>query len=55
MVGDIPVVYLAIIVFRARLVIFSIAFIALIAMLFFLGFGYYFENDALRTVSGVPP
>jgi succinate-acetate transporter protein len=49
----IPIVYLGIIAFRARLVIFSIAFAALIAMLFFLGFGYYFENDALGIVSGV--
>lgn len=49
----IPVVYLGIIAFRARLVIFSVAFIALIEMLFFLGFGYYFENDVLRSVSGV--
>lgn len=49
----IPVVYLGIIAFRARLVLFSAAFIALIAMLFFLGFGYYFENEVLRTVSGV--
>lgn len=49
----IPVVYLGIIAFRARLVVFSVAFIALIAMLFFLGFGYYFENEVLRTISGV--
>ena len=49
----IPVIYLGIIAFRARLVVFSVAFAALIALLFFLGFGYYFENEVLRTISGV--
>lgn len=49
----IPVVYLGIIAFRAKLVIFSAAFAALIAMLFFLGFGYYFENGVLRTIAGI--
>lgn len=49
----IPVVYLGLIAFRARLLIFSVAFAALIALLFFLGFGYYFENEALRTIAGV--
>lgn len=49
----IPVVYLGIIAFRARLGVFSVAFVALIAMLFFLGFGYYFENGVLRTIAGV--
>lgn len=49
----IPVVYLGIIAFRARLLVLSVAFIALIAMLFFLGFGYYFESGAMRTIAGV--
>ncbi len=48
----IPVIYLAIPAFRGRLWIFSAAFVALIAMLFFLGFGYYFENGMLRTIAG---
>lgn len=49
----IPVIYLGIIAFRARLVIFSVAFAALIAFLFVLGFGYYFESEILRTISGI--
>lgn len=49
----IPVIYLAIPALRGRMWIFSVAFAALIAMLFFLGFGYYFENEMLRTIAGV--
>lgn len=49
----IPVVYLGLIAFRARLGVFSVAFVALIAMLFFLGFGTYFESGVLRTIAGV--
>lgn len=50
---NIPVIYLAIPAFRGRMWVLSAAFAALIAMLFFLGFGYYFENEMLRTGAGV--
>ncbi len=49
----IPDIYLAIPALQGRMWIFSVAFAALIAMLFFLGFGYYFENEMLRTIAGV--
>lgn len=49
----IPVVYLGIIAFRARLAVFSVAFVALIAMLVFLGIGYYFESGISRTIAGI--
>ncbi len=50
---NIPVIYLAIPALRGRMWIFSVAFAALIAMLFFLGFGTYFGNGMLRTIGGV--
>lgn len=50
---NIPVIYLAIPAFRARWWIIFAAFVALIAMVFFLGFGYYFESVMLRTIGAV--
>lgn len=46
----IPAIYLGLIAFRARLLVFSIAFVALIALLVFLGLGYYFENELLTMI-----
>lgn len=49
---NIPVIYLAIPAVRGRQLVLSLAFILLIAMLFFLGFGFYYESVTLETIAG---
>jgi succinate-acetate transporter protein len=49
----IPIAYMAIPAFVGRLPVFSLIFVALLAMFFFLGFGFYFEVRTLETIAGV--